>query len=130
MKTFQIVSRWDLTKVLYSTEVEDNDPNPIKTTVRDANLSRADLSRANLSDATLPDGRIWSDYVADPLSGVCSDADVRAKAIAAWGKHTWLDCPMHAAYGWGAISDAPQDKRIAVAAFIAFFDAKLLPTPQ
>jgi hypothetical protein len=36
---------------------------------------------------------------------------------------------MHAAHGYNEIRDAPADKRIAVAAFVAVFDSLLLP-PQ
>ena len=44
-------------------------------------------------------------------------------AIEAWGKHTWQDCPMHAAHG----VTAPTDMNMA--AWVALYDAKLLTCP-
>jgi hypothetical protein len=95
-----------------------------------ASLVRARLDGARLDGARLPDGRTWDAYRADPLAGLCDTPEVRARAIAAWGAHTWQDCPMHAAYGWIGINDVPEDKQIAVAAFVALFDAGLLPRPE
>ena len=96
----------------------------------DANLADANLSYANLRGATMPDGRKWGAYVIDPLAGICDEPEARRRAVAAWGNHEWSNCPMHAAHGWGGLGDAPVDKRIAVAAFVAVFDARLLPAPR
>ena len=97
--------------------------------LRNANLRNASLDGANLAGATMPDGRLFEEYRADPLAGICDEPAARERAIAAWGSHTWSDCPMHAAHGYAGINDAPADKRIAVAAFVALFDARLLPRP-
>jgi len=95
-----------------------------------ADLSCADLSRADLSGATLSDGRTFEEYKQDPLANLCSEPEARNRAIAAWGSHSWSDCPMHAAFGYNAINDAPKDNRIFVAAFVALFDGQLLPKPD
>jgi hypothetical protein len=100
-----------------------------------ADLSEADLGGAlligaDLSGATMPDGRTFEAYAADPLAGICQDAAARDRAVAAWGKHSWKDCPMHAANGYTGIGDAPAATRIAVAAFVALFDGLLLPAPR
>ena len=95
-----------------------------------ANLRDANLSAANLSDAAMTDGRVFESYADDPLMGICDDLASRKRAQEAWGGHTWQDCPMHAAHGWTSIVDAPADRRRAVAAFVAIFDAKLLPSPR
>ena len=104
--------------------------------LRGANLSSADLSSADLHwadlhgaslrGAVLPDGRTDEAYRQDPLAGICDDPEARARAEAAWGHHTWTDCPMHAAHGWSGIGDAPADRQRDVAAFVALFDARLL----
>ena len=98
--------------------------------LRGADLSEADLSEADLSRATMPDGRTFEAYAADPLAGICQDAAARDRAVAAWGKHSWEDCPVHAAMGYTGIDDAPAATRIAVAAFVALFDGVLLPVPR
>ena len=95
-----------------------------------ANLAGADLAGADLADAVLPDGRTLAAYLLDPLAGICDDPEARARAIAAWGHHTWQDCPLHAAHGWTSTADAAADRRLAAAAFVALFDAGLLPQPQ
>ena len=97
--------------------------------LRGANLRGANLWGADLQNAILPDGRKFEDYLLDPLAGICSEPDAVSRALSAWGSHTWQDCPMHAAFGWNNISDAPKDKQLLVSAFIALFDAKLLPKP-
>ena len=109
-------------------------------TLRDANLRDADLrcaklsgailTGADLTGATMPDGRTWEEYSADHLAGICDDPKVRARAIAAWGGRTWDDCPMHAALGVDglrAITDA--ELRLRVGAWVALYDADLLPRP-
>jgi hypothetical protein len=113
--------------------------------LRWADLSRADLRWANLSEArlheaglhgaelrgaTMPDGRTFEAYAADPLAGICQDAAARDRAVAAWGNHSWEDCPVHAAMGYNGVDDAPADTRLAVAAFVALFDGVLLPAPR
>ena len=100
-----------------------------------ADLSEADLGGAlligaDLSGATMPDGRTFEAYAADPLAGICQDAAARDRAVAAWGNHSWRDCPMHVANGYTGIGDAPAATRIAVAAFVALFDGVLLPVPR
>src|SRR3990167_1426328 len=95
-----------------------------------ASLNRASLDGASLVGAIMPDGRTWEAYKLDPLAGICDEPEARKRAIAAWGSHTWGACPMHMAHGWNSISDAPGDKRIAVAAFVALFDSRLLPEPE
>ena len=101
-----------------------------------ANLSGADLSDADLSEyadlsgATLPDGRTFEEYKKDPLANLCTEPEARNRAIAAWGNHRWTNCPMHAAFGYNNITDAPKDNRIFVAAFVTLFDGKLLPQPN
>ena len=78
----------------------------------------------------MPDGRTFEAYAADPLAGICQDAAARSRAVAAWGNHSWRDCPMHAANGYTGIGDAPAAARLAVAAFVALFDGVLLPVPR
>ena len=98
--------------------------------LRGADLSEADLSGADLSRATMPDGRTFEAYAADPLAGICQDAAARDRAVAAWGNHSWEDCPMHVANGYNGVGDAPAAARIAVAAFVALFVSLLLPVPR
>ena len=95
-----------------------------------ASLNGASIVGASLVGAIMPDGRTWEEYKLDPLAGICDEPEARKRAIAAWGEHTWEACPMHAAHGWKGIGDAPKDKRIAVAAFVALFDSHLLPVPS
>ena len=95
-----------------------------------ADLSGADLSGADLYGAIMPDGRTFEEYKTDPLANICSEPEARKRAVAAWGNHTWRDCPMHSAFGYNGINDAPEDKRKIVAAFVALFDARLLPKPE
>ena len=92
--------------------------------LRGANLSDANLSDANLSGATMPDGRVWEEYRADHLAGLCQEPTVRARAIEAWGNHSWKDCPMHAAHGVTAPTG------IEMAAWVALYDSKLLERPE
>ena len=96
----------------------------------EADLSEADLHEADLHEATMPDGRTFEAYAADPLAGICQDAAARDRAVAAWGNHSWEDCPVHAANGYTGIGDAPAAERLAVAAFVALFDGVLLPVPR
>jgi len=118
--------------------------------LRGANMSRANLREANLYGAylygadlreanlrgadpnscILPNGVSFEEYVADPLAEICTENESRSRAIAAWGHHSWTSCPMQAAHGWGSIEDAPTDKRLAVAQFVALFDSGLLQKPS
>ncbi len=91
--------------------------------LRGADLEGAYLRGAYLRGATMPDGRPWDEYKADHLAGLCTTPEIRAKAIAAWGKHRWTDCPMHAAHGVTAPTDAN------MAAWVALYDAGLLECP-
>jgi Pentapeptide repeats (8 copies) len=80
------------------------------TNLNGADLQNADLSGAalwdtslagaDLSGAIMPDGQIWEDYIRDPLAGICDEPAARTRAIAAWGKNGWGECPMSAAHGW------------------------------
>lgn len=94
-----------------------------------ADLSGADLRGADLTGATLPDGRTLEQWQADPLAGLCTEPEAVERARAAWGNHSWTNCPMHAAHGWGSVLDAPEDKWSLVATFIALFDGGHLPKP-
>jgi len=96
--------------------------------VRDV-ITLADLTRANLEGANLPDGRTFAAWLVDPLADICAEPEARKRAVAAWGNHTWADCPMHAAYGWGGVEDVPKKIRTRVATFVALFDGKHLPPP-
>ena len=87
-----------------------------------AHLREVSLRRADLREAVLPDGRSLAEWRADPLAGLCTEPEAVERARAAWGAHTWQDCPMHAAHGWVGIDDAPEDKRVLVATFVALFD--------
>ena len=98
--------------------------------LRGAYLRGAYLRGADLRGATMPDGRVFEAYAADPLAGICQDTAARDRAVAAWGKHSWRDCPMHVANGYTGIGDAPAAARLAVAAFVALFDGVLLPVPR
>ena len=102
-----------------------------------ANLPGADLTRANLTDAglrgadltgaTMPDGRAWDAYRADHLAGICTEPEVVARAVAAWGSHTWESCPMHAALGIDGLHDIDgAGLRRRVGAWVALYDAGLL----
>jgi len=95
-----------------------------------AEPKHADLTGADLTDATMPDGRTLEQWQADPLAGLCDSPEATERAVAAWGAHTWRDCPMHSAHGWGGISDAPADRRALVATFVALFDGRHLPKPE
>lgn len=118
------------------------------TDLRDADLRMARFEHADLTDATLtgarfgggypgddialvattmPDGRVWEAYRRDHLWGICHDPDVVARALAAWGGHTWESCPMGAAFGIDgthAIEDA--GLRLRVGCWVALYDAGLL----
>lgn len=105
-----------------------------------ADLSGADLTGADLSgarmltahlspDTILPDGRAYWQWCADPLAGLCDDEAAVERALRAWGNHTWDNCPMHEANGWGHPTDVPVDKRMLSATFVALFDGDLLPRP-
>ena len=95
-----------------------------------AYLRGANLRGANLWGAIMPDGRTYDQWRADPLAGLCDTPEATDRAIAAWGAHTWRDCPMHAAHGWNGVEAAPEQKRQLVATFVALFDGRLLPAPQ
>lgn len=95
--------------------------------LRGADLEGANLRGAYLGGATLPDGRKFEQYVNDPLLGICDEPDARKRAVAAWGNHRWGECPMSAAMGYQCLADAPEQKRLLVAAFVALFDSRLLP---
>jgi hypothetical protein len=101
--------------------------------LRSANLGGADLRSAylrsaNLGDLTvMPDGRKWSEYKLDHLAGICQTPDIKAKAIAAWGNHTWSDCPMHCALGIRSASQASEP--LLVSAWVALYDAHQLTAP-
>ena len=139
MEKFQIKSRYDSNKVLWEGEAANLKDAVEKAVAAKANLQEAnlwgaylqeaDLRGADLRGATLPDGRKFEEYLLDPLKGICTNKTVRSKAIAAWGNHTWKDCPMHSAFGWNKVEDAPEKKRLLVSAFIALFDGELLPKP-
>jgi len=98
--------------------------------LQDTNLQGAYLEGANLTGATLPDGRIFEEYIKDPLANICNYPEARERAIASWGKDSWEECPMRAAHGWGSYDDIPEQKKIAVNAFIVLHDAELLPKPE
>ena len=88
-----------------------------------ANLTRTYLVRANLADATMPDGRKWEDYRVDHLAGICSEPEVIARALAAWGKHEWHSCPMHSALGIDDLDGIEDDERRSlVACWVALYD--------
>ena len=97
-----------------------------------ANLAGADLAYANLVDAdlagaTMPDGRPWEAYRVDHLAGICTEPEVVARAVAAWGTHQWSGCPMHAALGIDGLDDIDDSKRRRlVACWVALYDAGLL----
>ena len=97
--------------------------------LRGADLSRAELREANLSGATLPCGVKFEDYKKDPLAGLCKEPEARKRAVAAWGNHKWTNCPMHEGLGISRVEEAPENISLNVAAFVALFDAKLLPVP-
>ena len=98
-----------------------------------ANLARANLAGANLADAylvdanlvgaTMPDGRKWEDYRCDHLAGICSEPEVIARALAAWGQHDWRSCPMHSALGIDGLDGIEDDeRRRLVACWVALYD--------
>jgi len=93
----------------------------------DADLSGADLRDADLSGATMPDGRSWEAYSADHIAGLCTTDEIRQRALAAWGKHTWQDCPLHMALGIDSPDGASDPK--AVACWVALYDSGLLERP-
>ena len=94
-----------------------------------AHLYGADLRGADLSGATLPCGVKFEDYKKDPLAGLCKEPEARKRAVDAWGNHKWTNCPMHEGLGISRVEEAPENIRLNVAAFVALFDAKLLPVP-
>ena len=103
-----------------------------KANLRSANLSGADLRSANLSGAVMVDGRVFDEYAADHLAGICYTPEVKAKAVAAWGKHSWQDCPMHCALGVSSSEDAAKvgaDPKL-VAAWVALYDGQHLAPPH
>jgi len=117
-----------------------------RANLRGANLGRANLVGANLVGANLvganlegaylvgatimPDGRTWDAYRADHLADLCTTPEIHAKALAAWGGHSWRDCPMHAALNINSAMEAPQSLRLRVACWVALYDANLLPKPE
>lgn len=95
-----------------------------------AHLHDADLTYTILTDAVLTDGRTLAEWQADPLAGLCTDPEARARAIAAWGQHTWRDCPLHEGMGINGLYNINDDaKRRLAACFIALFDCHHLPKP-
>ena len=94
-----------------------------------ANLSGADLRWADLIKATMPDGRKWEEYRLDHYAGICDSDGVRAKADAAWGSHTWKDCPMHEALGVSSVEEAGEKAKL-VGCWVALYDSDLLPEPK
>jgi uncharacterized protein YjbI with pentapeptide repeats len=101
-----------------------------ETNLHGADLHLAKLNDANLRNTVMPDGRLWEKYLTDPLAEICGEPAVRKRAIAAWSKHTWGQCPMSAAHGWNDYGDVPKKLRIAVNAFVALYDSLLLPKPK
>jgi hypothetical protein len=96
-----------------------------------ANLVGANLEGAYLVGATImPDGRTWDAYRADHLADLCTTPEIHAKALAAWGGHSWRDCPMHAALNINSAMEAPESLRLRVACWVALYDANLLPKPE
>jgi hypothetical protein len=91
-----------------------------------ADLRGADLRWAYLTGAILPSGIRYEEYQKDPLAEICTEPEARERALSAWDKHTWKDCPMHAAFGWGRVEDAPEGKRLLVSQFVALFDGRHL----
>jgi hypothetical protein len=71
---------------------------------------------------------VWEDYRADHYAGICDTPEVRARADAAWDRHTWEDCPLRAALGLDSAA-AAGDKALLVACWVACYDADLLPDP-
>ena len=98
--------------------------------LRDANLRDANLAGANLAGAIMPDGRTYEQWQADPLAGLCAEPEARNRAIAAWGAHTWQDCPLTMGMGIHGPHEAPAEKRLLVATFVALFDGGQLPRPE
>jgi len=49
-------------------------------------------------------------------------------ALAAWGKHSWADCPMHEALGISSPEEAG-DKALLVGAWVALYDGNHLDKP-
>ena len=91
--------------------------------IEGANLAGATLAGANLTDATMPDGRKWEHYRVDHLAGICSEPEVIARALAAWGEHDWRSCPMHSALGIDGLDGIEDDeRRRLVACWVALYD--------
>ena len=76
-----------------------------------ADLSGANLWGAYLTKAILPSGIRYEDYQRDPLAGICTEPKAKERALSAWDNHTWKDCPMHVAFGWSGVEDAPEEDR-------------------
>ena len=108
--------------------------------LRMASLGHADLTHADLTGvrldsscgdialvgAAMPDGRPWEAYRTDHLAGIIG-GELAARAVAAWGEHTWESCPMGAALGIDGlhgIEDAGLRPRVG--AWVALYDAGLL----
>ena len=93
-----------------------------------ANIEGANLEFAKLSDDTvMPDGRRWADYRADHLSGISIFSEVRSRAMSAWGKHEWEDCPVHAALGINGLDEIPSEAaRLRIATWMALYDSGIL----
>ena len=94
-----------------------------------ADLSGADLRWADLIKATMPDGRKWEEYRLDHYAGICDSDEVRAKAGAAWGSHTWKNCPMHKALGISSTEEAGEKAKL-VGCWVALYDSDVLPEPK
>ena len=86
-------------------------------------LTQAYLRGANLAGATMPDGRKWEEYRVDHLAGICSEPEIIARALAAWGYHDWRSCPMHAAFSIDGLHGIEDDEqRRLVACWVALYD--------
>jgi hypothetical protein len=97
----------------------------------DANLSRAILIGAILSGETILDtGESFAVYQAETLPQLLLAGEKGIKAIVAWGKHQWTDCPMHVAFSVNSVDEAPALLRPRIRQFVQLFDAELLPQPQ
>lgn len=96
-----------------------------------AKLNNARLDHAEFdSETRLPTGETWEEYLRETLPALLVSGGRALSEVATaehWDCHDWDNCPMHAAFGAGDISDVPILLRPRAEQFIQLFDAGLIP---
>ena len=98
-----------------------------------ANLLNTSLWGANLTGATMPSGETWEEYLSVTVPALLTAGGRPIEEVATtehWSCHSWVNCPMAAAFGVDSITDVPKRHRPAVELFVRLFDSGLIPMPR